>query len=318
MGKSKLTFCWSDERLTLTPTIDEYLFTQDTKILYYGDGITPGGKNVLLDELGNLFKRANTSGLAFYYNSDEQTLKAEFDVSEIKREIYKVRDDLITNIVSPMIQEAKHEISRIIENNIHNKFKNSIESLFSGTGGIGINGGIEQRLDKPESWARIYATVHNEYPPGIVQYTSRGTLTTPLSVQPGDLLHSFLTTAHDGNKYVLSSAIGQYVDYHGVVSSGTVPGKLLVVTFNDGDLKNPQGIAIDSRGYVSVNQVHSKASATLDINGFMKLSILSTEPENPSNGMIAIADGINWNPTFTGVQTVVVYLGDQWRTLAHS
>jgi hypothetical protein len=34
--------------------------------------------------------------------------------------------------------------------------------------------------------------------------------------------------------------------------------------------------------------------------------------------MMAVADGTNWNPTGTGTETMVVYLGGAWRTIANA
>ena len=49
-----LQFLINADRLLLTPAIDEYIFTKDTRILYYGDGETPGGKSVIKDELADI------------------------------------------------------------------------------------------------------------------------------------------------------------------------------------------------------------------------------------------------------------------------
>jgi hypothetical protein len=45
-----LQFLTDTERLALTPGIDGYIFSTDTRILYYGDGVTPGGISVSNDE----------------------------------------------------------------------------------------------------------------------------------------------------------------------------------------------------------------------------------------------------------------------------
>ena len=51
------------------------------------------------------------------------------------------------------------------------------------------------------------------------------------------------------------------------------------------------------------------------IGDTMTLNVLTMEPLEPVNGMIAIADGTTWDPVTTGVQTLVVYLGGAWRQI---
>ena len=47
------------------------------------------------------------------------------------------------------------------------------------------------------------------------------------------------------------------------------------------------------------------------------LPVLHSAPTTPKSGMMAVADGTNWNPTGTGTETMVVYLGGAWRTIAN-
>jgi len=48
------------------------------------------------------------------------------------------------------------------------------------------------------------------------------------------------------------------------------------------------------------------------------LPVLHSAPTTPKSGMMAVADGTNWNPTGTGTETMVVYLGGAWRTIANA
>lgn len=57
---------------------------------------------------------------------------------------------------------------------------------------------------------------------------------------------------------------------------------------------------------------------TFSIDGLLRLAILTAEPASPADGMIAIADGTSWNPTGTGVETLVVRLNGAWRTAANA
>ena len=58
--------------------------------------------------------------------------------------------------------------------------------------------------------------------------------------------------------------------------------------------------------------------ATLDINGFAKLAVLTAEPGTPAEGMIAIADGATWDPSGSNAtkKQTVVYLGTAWVQIA--
>lgn len=48
----------------------------------------------------------------------------------------------------------------------------------------------------------------------------------------------------------------------------------------------------------------------------LTLTPLNTEPANPVNGMIAVADGTGWDPASNAKNTLVAYLGGAWVTVA--
>ena len=48
----------------------------------------------------------------------------------------------------------------------------------------------------------------------------------------------------------------------------------------------------------------------------LSLTPLNAEPENPVNGMIAVADGTGWDPASNAKNTLVAYLGGAWVTVA--
>jgi hypothetical protein len=48
----------------------------------------------------------------------------------------------------------------------------------------------------------------------------------------------------------------------------------------------------------------------------MHLTPLSAEPANPVIGMMALADGISWDPLSNSEQSLVVYLNGDWRQIA--
>ena len=64
------------------------------------------------------------------------------------------------------------------------------------------------------------------------------------------------------------------------------------------------------------NSLSTPPAATLDVNGFAKLAVLTSAPGSPADGMVAIADGTSWNPAGTGKSVMVVYLAGGWRVAA--
>lgn len=145
--------------------------------------------------------------------------------------------------------------------------------------------------------------------------TSRGSIIAPEAVLPNDSL-SFtnIQYGHDGTNYVLSSGIAAYVDPEATVTTGSVPGGIVIATYSDGNNANPKGLVINSKGWLSVNKIGVPAKATLDINGFAKLAVLTSEPTGVEAGTIAVADGVTWDPsTLSGsIPYPVFYNGVSW------
>ena len=118
-----------------------------------------------------------------------------------------------------------------------------------------------------------------------------------------------------GGTSVLSSAISFRVDPNGTVTDDTVPGQIEFQTNgNTGSAPDIKYVIFDSQGRLGVNK--QSADATLDVNGFAKLAVLTAAPSTPANGMIAIADGATWDPAGTGKSVAVAYLGGGWRVMA--
>jgi hypothetical protein len=103
-------------------------------------------------------------------------------------------------------------------------------------------------------------------------------------------------------------------DPNGTLSSTLANGKIEILTGGGSSSFVPNYLTFDSKGQLAINQ--QDASATLDVNGFAKLAVLTAAPASPANGMIAIADGTTWDPAGTGKSVMVVYLGGDWRVAA--
>lgn len=148
-------------------------------------------------------------------------------------------------------------------------------------------------------------------------YSSRGSLSSLQAVQPSDALGIISGWGHTGSEYLISNLIGNFVDPNGTVSGTAVPGMIGLINFPDNNVANAKGVFINRKGWVTVGrQITDDATAHLDINGAMRLTPLSAAPANPVSGMLAVANGTGWNPTSTGKNTLVCYLGSAWVQVA--
>lgn len=126
-----------------------------------------------------------------------------------------------------------------------------------------------------------------------------------------------------GAKFVPPVTMGAQIDRNAGTESLS-PTKFWVAVFPEYDIdtappedQDLRYLTFDPYGQLGVNI--EEAQATLDVNGFAKLAILSSAPSTPLDGMIAIADGDGWDPLGVGSpakQQMVVYLGGGWRQLA--
>jgi hypothetical protein len=145
----------------------------------------------------------------------------------------------------------------------------------------------------------------------------------PEEVGPGEVLGvislgGFQPGAGDNGKS-FSSRMGVHVDPAGTTTSTYLPSKLFWVNQPSTealaeDENNQPLMTFDSFGRLAVNQ--ETAQATLDVNGFAKLAILTAPPATLADGMIAIADGTLWDPLSNGKQSMVVRLGGAWVAIA--
>lgn len=141
---------------------------------------------------------------------------------------------------------------------------------------------------------------------------------TPGTPVVGDYIGSIAFSTQDSLEGDQGGAaiIAGGVDPNGTVDSEFVTGKITMLTIGGTDALNTTTnfITFDSLGQLAVNQLN--AQATLDVNGFAKLAVLTAAPASPANGMVAIADGSTWDPAGTGKSVMVVYLGGGWRVAA--
>ena len=116
-----------------------------------------------------------------------------------------------------------------------------------------------------------------------------------------------------GGTNILTSQISFGVDANAAVAPDTYPGAIeFSVNTNTGSSPNFEIMVYNGTGL----GIKTDPVATLDVNGFMKLAVLTAAPASPANGMIAIADGATWDPAGTGKSVAVAYLGGGWRVMA--
>ena len=176
---------------------------------------------------------------------------------------------------------------------------------------------IVRNIPEPGNHTDVNAVTDGVYSTGTSYYISRGTLGTPTAVQTADRLVADIYFAHDGSTYVPSCIMGMGVDPFASVTTGAVPGGISFTAISDGNITHlTKTFLMDSRGYIGINNGFNQPGATLDINGFAKLAVLTAAPASPAEGMIAIADGTTWDPMSTGKKVVVAYLGGGWRQMA--
>lgn len=60
----------------------------------------------------------------------------------------------------------------------------------------------------------------------------------------------------------------------------------------------------------------SGGTAVIAPRATMSLPVLYSAPTTPKSGMMAVADGVGWDPTATAGETLVVYLGGAWKMIA--
>jgi hypothetical protein len=143
---------------------------------------------------------------------------------------------------------------------------------------------------------------------------------TPVQATAGDYVGVISSRSYDPviDDFVPNALIALTVDNNETVADDTAKGKIILQN-NAGTGAAPVLVALtfDARGYLAVNNnANYVADATLDVNGFMKLAPQTSAP-SAVEGMIAIADGTNWDPASKGgaVSYPVYYDGTVWNAL---
>lgn len=177
---------------------------------------------------------------------------------------------------------------------------------------------FEQRQDSPIIATKTILNSNILRPAKINFLGYKTSIDTPGIPQIGDYIGSMTFSVFEPSS-ASNAPIGLFsggIDINGSVSQGFATGKLTLLTIGGTDSANTQInlLTFDSKGQLAINQ--NNAQATLDVNGFAKLAVLTVEPASPANGMIAIADGTIWNPLTNNKQSMVIRLGGTWVEIA--
>lgn len=138
---------------------------------------------------------------------------------------------------------------------------------------------------------------------------------TPNPIGSGEVLGTLTFTGMLNSVDDAQSHIGYQVDRNGTITSTHLPTKFFVLARPNVEADPFRMLTFDSFGRLAVNQEH--ASATVDINGVMRLSPLTIAPATPVEGMIAVADGVLWDPgSKSGTTSYPAYFdGSVWTAM---
>ena len=98
------------------------------------------------------------------------------------------------------------------------------------------------------------------------KYMSRGTISSPTSVNTADCISYNAQFGHDGTNYQLSSIIWCGVDPNASVSPGAVPGSILFFTSNSSGIPNASA-GFSSNGYLGILNGSNDPTEALDVYG---------------------------------------------------
>jgi hypothetical protein len=141
--------------------------------------------------------------------------------------------------------------------------------------------------------------------------TARGNTENPTPVQKGDELHRTSFKAKSSSDFsaavvTIATLFDQEPNFSGAYSIAPLMNQSPIRIDNDNLLAlsvTPDGIGVGIQ----------RPKSLLDINGVMRLIPQSSAPASPFEGMIAVADGTNWNPVNSSSGSYPVYFnGSSW------
>jgi hypothetical protein len=104
-------------------------------------------------------------------------------------------------------------------------------------------------------------------------------------------------------------------DENFVRSNDLAPLTQLLIDLNQVVIRSVKGSVLADDLSIIVDSVNQNLIARTTFTDILQLSFSSTEPQQ-SEGIIALADGIGWDPLENGEQSLVIYLKGAWRNVA--
>ena len=296
------------ERLAFTPELGELIYVTDYATagvapVWVGDGSTLGGVDAGSGAGGDIV--------------------TENDVKDIVGAMLENGTHTNLSFVYPGVAPGTIDATAVFNNLATNLDLATFDLI--GTGNIDINGSIRavdgillRPLVDDSALIFDFLATTNPFIIPSVNFRSYGTsfdveLATRLN--PGDYINgiqfsAFEPTDDSTTAIELNAAsIISRIDNQGTIDATHASGKIELRT--NGPASSIKFMTFDSSGRLAVNQ--QDATATVDINGVMRLVKQSNAPSPAVEGMIAVADGSSWNPVPGGSGSYPVYYnGTAW------
>jgi hypothetical protein len=296
------------ERLAFTPELGELIYVTDYATagvapVWVGDGSTLGGVDAGSGAGGDIV--------------------TENDVKDIVGAMLENGTHTNLSFVYPGVAPGTIDATAVFNNLATNLDLATFDLI--GTGNIDINGSIRavdgillRPLVDDSALIFDFLATTNPFIIPSVNFRSYGTsfdveLATRLN--PGDYINgiqfsAFEPTDDSTTSIELNAAsIISRIDNQGTIDATHASGKIELRT--NGPASSIKFMTFDSSGRLAVNQ--QDATATVDINGVMRLVKQSNAPSPAVEGMIAVADGSSWNPVPGGSGSYPVYYnGTAW------
>ena len=270
-------------------------------------------REYIQDEIAFLFTSGVHSGIQFVYNDLLNTLDANVTYTLVSENSPQLGGslDLGSHSISGI---GDIDITGYISNSSISINENVISSLFN----VIFESSVEINKGTPDPAILIKNTSSPSFGTlsKLVFESYGSSVATPSNSALGDYCGSLVAGVYNvANDGILPSvAVNFQIDPAGVINDDVANGKFEIATIGGTSVPSFNYLTFDSKGQLAVNQ--QTAQATVDINGTMRLAPLNAAPSSPVNGMLAIANGSGWNPTSTGKQTLVAYLGGSWIQVA--
>jgi hypothetical protein len=263
--------------------IGEARIIADGTAVVLPSGTTIGGKEVLsADTLdGGVF--------SFSIGSDDSTILLNADTGEYFGAVVAV-DDLV--IVDPVSKEFRTDNLVIREDRI---VSNSGDfNLGTPSAPVKIN----SYQESDSTFMELTGTLDpvSFAGPWINFVMSRGTLTSPVAVQAGDILSGLIIQGFDGASNPRSVTIGARVDPNETVSAGNIPGEFLAIVQSSVTGQNNPGdnqiLSFNSKGVLS--------SPVMKVGVYNDAFARDAFVTAPEKGMIVFNDGTGKFQGFDG------------------